>query len=107
MRIDWEVNTDPIRAVKQVVDDVKNGVALIYYSGPHSGNDEPTPVGVLESDWSTIEDLPRNFRGEVIASGPFFKAGQYNEAVIGMLRKKPAGQDTDGQSATAVSSKAE
>lgn len=93
MSIDWEVNRDPIRSVGQAEDDVRNGVALIYYSGPHSGHDEPTPIGLLESDWATIEDLPRNFRGKVMASVPFFRAGQYNEAVIELLRKKTAKHD--------------
>jgi hypothetical protein len=81
------VNTDPIRPALQAANDVKGGTAVIYYSGPHSGYSDPTPIQLPESDWDLIKDLPPIYRGEVMASVPFHAAGQYNMAVVKALGK--------------------
>ena len=90
LRCDWKVKESQVRPSHQAAGDIKNGDPLVYYSGPHSGYNEPTPVGLPESDWTIIEELPRGFRGEVMASGAFFQAGKYNEAVVRALGNKEA-----------------
>ena len=90
--------SERIKSPEQAIEDLTNGTVRIYYSGPHSGYDEPTPVGLNESDWRLIEQFPRDYCGEVMASAPIFMAAGYNEAVVEAIREQKAEPGEGGNS---------